>query len=259
MRSLHIGTSGWHYKHWLGNFYPAGTEPGKMLPHYLKSFRSVEINNSFYRLPTRATFENWRKATPADFTFAVKASRYLTHMKKLKDPEEPIARFFDSVSGLGKKLAVVLFQLPPSWGVNLDRFSYFLDALPKGYRYAFEFREKSWLSEPVYELLRRHNAGYCIYEIEYFQSPIVITSDFVYLRLHGPGLKYQGSYPDKTLAMWAKQVRDWEAAGKMVFVYFDNDQAGYAAYNAMTLQEMLGEKRRSRTASMGEERPRSRL
>jgi uncharacterized protein YecE (DUF72 family) len=254
MTRIHVGTSGWHYKHWLGNFYPPDLEPSKMLPHYLRSFRTVEINNSFYRLPPRETFEQWRRSTPADFNFAVKASRYLTHMKKLKDPEEPIARFFDSVAGLGRKLSVVLFQLPPAWKLNLERFEHFLNALPKGYRYTVEFREKSWLTGPVYSLLEQHNIAFCIYELEYFMSPVITTADFVYVRLHGPGLKYQGSYSDDVLRSWAKHAKKWNAEGKDVYVYFDNDQAGYAAYNAITLQRMLGQEKRVSAETRAEAR-----
>lgn len=236
---IYIGTSGWHYKHWQGTFYPAETKPKAYLPEFLKYFRTVEINNSFYKLPSATTFAEWRNSVPDDFTFAVKANRYITHMKKLKDPEEPIIRFLDAVSFLEDKLGPILFQLPPFWNVNTERLQKFLEALPAGYRYTFEFRNDSWYTEEVYALLRRHNIAFCLYELERHQSPIIDTADFIYLRLHGPGDKYEGSYSDETLWGWSRQLIEWRGGGKDVYVYFDNDQFGYAAFNAKTLQEMV--------------------
>src|SRR5438270_13006235 len=172
MAKVHIGTSGWHYKHWCGPFYAEKLPASKMLQCYVQYFDTVEINNSFYRLPEKSTFESWRESTPKNFIFAVKASRFLTHNKKLKDPENALNNFLPRAEALGEKLGPILFQLPPRWRINLERLAEFLDALPKYHRYTFEFREPSWLVPQVYELLRRHNAAFCIYELAGFHSPI---------------------------------------------------------------------------------------
>lgn len=238
-----IGTSGWHYKHWRGNFYPVGVQPADYLAHYLRSFSSVEINNSFYRLPAPETLADWRDSVPRDFVFAVKASRFITHMKKLKDPQQSFALFMQRVGVLGEKLGPVLFQLPPAWRFDEGRFRAFLEALPTTYRYTFEFRDPSWYNDRAYELLQLHRCAFCIYELEYHLSPLEVTADFVYVRLHGPGKKYDGSYADEVLAGWAERCRHWLEQDKSVYVYFDNDLHGYAPVNAARLQEMLGSKR----------------
>jgi uncharacterized protein YecE (DUF72 family) len=235
---IYVGTSGWHYNHWLGNFYPEGTKANGQLSYYIRFFKTVEINNSFYRLPTKETFENWKKSVPDDFLFVVKASRYITHMKKLKDPQLSILNFMENVISLKEKLGPILFQLPPGWKINLQRFADFLDVLPVGLRYVFEFRNETWYDPEIFKLLQRHNCAFCIYELAGHISPIEITADFVYLRLHGPGKKYQGSYTDDILNRWAQKCIVW--AGKRdVFVYFDNDQNGYAAFNALRLNELI--------------------
>jgi uncharacterized protein YecE (DUF72 family) len=238
---VHIGTSGWQYRHWCGPFYEERLSPARMLPFYLEHFDTVEVNNSFYRLPSKETFARWRQATPARFLFAVKASRFLTHMKKLKDPEQPVERLFSALEGLGPKLGAVLFQLPPGWGVNLERLEHFLSALPRGGRYALEFREPSWHQAPVYEILRRHNAAFCQFDLAGFQSPTEITADFAYVRLHGPGGAYQGSYNGAQLASWAKRIEGWRRRLRAVFLYFDNDQCGYAVRNALELKRLVRE------------------
>jgi uncharacterized protein YecE (DUF72 family) len=245
MTDLRIGTSGWHYRHWVGRFYPSGMKSAEMLAYYFERFNTVEINNSFYRLPPPETFASWKEQTPADFRFAVKGSRYLTHMKKLKEPDEAIARLHTSVKELGKKLGVVLFQLPPHWRLNLERFESFLKALPKKTRYAFEFREPSWLDARVYKLLERHNAAFCIYELAGFHTPIRVTADFTYIRLHGPTLaKYQGSYSDAVLRNWARRIEEWKQSMEAVYVYFDNDEAAHAIDNALTLKKLTGDRPR---------------
>lgn len=236
---IHIGTSGWHYKHWIGTFYPEGTKESEQLGYYIEHFKTVELNNSFYHLPAAETFKHWKEAVPGDFLFAVKASRYITHMKKLKDGKAAIEQFLGHADALGKKLGVVLFQLPPGWKVNVERFEDFLSQLPKGYRYVFEFRNETWYDEKIYALLRKFNCAFCIYELEHHRSPEEVTADFVYVRLHGPGAKYQGSYTARALGNWAKKCRAWQAEGRDVFVYFDNDQRGYAAFNAADLLRRL--------------------
>ncbi|MBK0402482.1 DUF72 domain-containing protein [Adhaeribacter sp. BT258] len=237
---IYIGTSGWHYKHWVGTFYPAGTPAQDFTNFYLRYFRTVEINNSFYKLPTLETFASWRASVPNDFVFAVKASRYITHLKKLKEPQQSTLRFFENLRGLGKKTGPVLFQLPPAWKVNPERLQSLLQILPPEHRYTFEFRDQSWYMPEIYDLLQQHNAAFCIYELAGHQSPLEVTADFVYIRLHGPSLnKYQGSYPDETLGFWAEKLLAWQSQNKSVYLYFDNDQEGYAAFNARRLQEMI--------------------
>lgn len=237
---IRIGTSGWHYKHWRGPFYTDTLPASAMLAHYLTLFDTVELNNSFYHLPRLDCVERWREATPPDFRFAVKGSRFLSHMKKLKDPEPGLEQFVPVLKAFGPKLGPVLWQLPPHWGCDVDRLAKFLEALPPGLRYTFEFREPSWHCDAVYRLLESHNAAFCVYELAGFQSPIRVTADFTYIRLHGPGRKkYQGSYSDAALRRWARRIRAWREHLQAVYVYFDNDQRAYAPYNALTLKRML--------------------
>lgn len=249
MANIRIGTSGWHYKHWVGKFYPEKLPGAKMLAYYFDRFDTVEINNSFYMLPKIETLSAWRDATPKNFEFAIKASRFLTHNKKLKEPENALNNFVPRAEALGEKLGPILFQLPPKWRINVDRLAEFLDALPKYHRYTFEFREPSWLIQPVYDLLRKHNAAFCIYELAGFHSPIEITANWTYIRLHGPGGKYQGSYGDEVMRTWAERIARWSEELKSIYVYFDNDQAGYAAFNALTLKRMVQERTGSRSAA----------
>jgi len=238
---VHIGTSGWHYKHWVGPFYPPRMPPSRMLRFYTERFDTVEINNSFYRLPTATAIEAWCRETPPGFCFAVKASRYITHNRKLNDPKETLEKFMKVVEKLEKRLGPILFQLPPSWRLNLERLENFLSGLPTDRPYAFEFRNPTWNVPEVYDVLRRHNAAYCIYELAGFQSPIQTTADFAYVRLHGPGAnKYQGDYSQKTLEDWAKRIASWTKELEHIFVYFDNDQMGIAAKNALELKAIIG-------------------
>lgn len=236
---VRIGTSGWHYKHWRDNFYPPKLNTDAMLSYYAERLDTVEINNSFYRLPTTDAVRNWVRTTPPGFLFAVKASRYITHNRKLNDPEGSFAKFMEMAEGFGEKLGPILFQLPPKWNVNAERLRAFLKALPRGNQYAFEFRHPSWLTDEVYEILHRSNAALCIYEIAGFQSPVKLTADFTYLRLHGPGERaYQGKYSAEVLRRWADQIADWRSRGCQTYVYFDNDQAGYAVQDAVELLKL---------------------
>lgn len=237
--TIYIGTSGWHYSHWKGNFYPPGVTSKQFTAHYVKFFQTVEINNSFYRLPSWETFAAWRASVPDDFLFSVKASRFITHMKKLKDPQQGLAQLLGNAQGLEEKLGPILFQLPPAWRLKQERFQAFLEALPPYYRYTFEFREPSWYDPRVYELLQARNHAFCMYELAGHMSPLEITADFVYIRLHGPEGKYAGSYSESALQWWANTCRTWASEGKDVYIYFDNDQNGYAAFNAMRLQELV--------------------
>jgi uncharacterized protein YecE (DUF72 family) len=211
-----------------------------MLDCYVGHFDTVELNNSFYRLPSDAAFDEWRKATPPNFVFAVKASRFLTHNKKLKEPENPIQNLVSRVVHLGPKLGPVLFQLPPRWAVNYERLENFLAMWPRTLRCVFELRDQTWIRSDINDLLARFRAAFCIYEIAGYHSPLTVTTDFAYVRLHGPGpAKYQNSYDEQRLRKWSRQIRDWGRELKSVYIYFDNDQAGFAAHNALTLKHMV--------------------
>jgi uncharacterized protein YecE (DUF72 family) len=225
--------------HWRGPFYPEDMPPRQFLTYYAERFDTAEINNSFYRLPTANIFGTWRDSVADDFIFAVKASRYITHMKKLKDPEEPLSRLYGAVEGLGKKLGPILFQLPPGWKFNAERLETFLDALSDKHRHTFEFRNATWFNEQTLELLRKRSAAFCIYELEGMISPKEVTADFLYVRMHGPGGKYQGRYDRETLAGWVKKFKSWARSGKDVYCYFDNDDSGHAAMNAAEMREMV--------------------
>lgn len=239
-KKIHIGTSGWSYKYWVGRFYPEKSNSEQQFKFYAKHFDTVEINNSFYKLPPRSVFENWYENSPKNFLFVVKANRFITHMLKLTKPQEPIARLFNSIDALNEKLGPILFQLPPKWKVNANRFREFLEALPKGNRYVFEFRNETWYNNEVYQIMRDYNCGFCIYELAGHISPMEITADFVYLRLHGPTeFKYQGSYSDDALKKWAKQCMEWKKEKKDVYVYFDNDHEANAPFNAITLKRIV--------------------
>jgi uncharacterized protein YecE (DUF72 family) len=237
--AYYVGTSGWHYPRWQGLFYPRDLAPAAWLGYYAQHFATVEINASFYRLPSSATARVWKNATPAGFTFAIKASRYITHMKKLRAPRASLRAFLAVTRALGNKCGPLLFQLPPRWRCNPERLAAFLKALPANRECAFELRDPSWHSPEVYALLRRYNAAFCIYELGGFESPQVITADFAYIRLHGPAAyAYGGSYSASALETWANRIRSWKKL-RRVYVYFDNDEAGYAARNALMLRTLL--------------------
>jgi uncharacterized protein YecE (DUF72 family) len=237
--SIHIGTSGWHYDHWRGPFYPNDLGPEGFLQFYASRFHTVEINNSFYQLPTEPALSAWRATVPPGFVFAIKGSRFITHMKKLKDPERSLAPFLERVALLEASLGPILFQLPPRWHFNADRLAAFLTALPGARRYTLELRDLSWINDRTLNLLAWHNVAFCIYELDGYLSPKETTADFVYIRLHGPGGPYQGCYGAQTLSGWAGAISAWSRQSRDVYCYFDNDEAGFAAQNALELQEML--------------------
>jgi uncharacterized protein YecE (DUF72 family) len=240
LADCYIGTSGWRYDHWIGSFYPESMGGGRdFLPFYADRLRAVEINNSFYQLPAEETLDRWRETVPDPFRFAAKASRYITHMKKLTDPEDTLPPFLDRMRRLGDRLGPVLFQLPPRWRFNPERLAAFLAALPDGFRYAMEFRDPSWRDDRALAALERAGVAFCIHELAGDQSPRAVTADLVYIRLHGPGQAYQGRYDTQTLAGWAGAISAWRREGRIVYCFFDNDEAGYAAENARFLAEML--------------------
>jgi uncharacterized protein YecE (DUF72 family) len=211
-----------------------------MLAHYVEKFDTVELNNTFYKLPAKTSISNWRDSTPSDFLFAVKGSRFLTHMKKLRDAEQGLNRFLEAVGVLGAKLGPVLFQLPPNWQVDKDRLASFLEFFPRELRCAFEFRNPSWDTKQIYDLLARYNAGYCIFDLAGYRSPTEVTAKFTYVRLHGPGGKYQGTYKDGELGKWARQIEKWRKTLSAIYVYFDNDDSGCAPRDGLRLKSMIG-------------------
>lgn len=237
--AIHIGTSGWHYKHWVGKFYPERFPPAQMLAWYAREFHTVEINNSFYRLPEEKTFVAWKHNVPPGFLFSVKASRFLTHIKRLKDPESSIALFFSRAIHLGSSLGPVLFQLPPKWKADVGRLEHFLSALPRGHRYVLEFRDQSWLSADVLSVLRRHGVALCLHDWRAGDWPLELTADFTYVRFHGFERQYGGNYSEQSLQKWATRIQEWSYRLYAVFAYFNNDAQGYAIDNARTLRQMI--------------------
>lgn len=237
--SIYIGCSGWHYRHWVGNFYPAGTKPTEFLKLYLKHFNTVEINNSFYRLPTEKAFITWRDAVPQNFTFSVKASRFITHNKKLKDSDIFFKNFYDRAALLNDRLGPILFQLPPGWKYNGDRLEKFLSCLHPDGNYVFEFRNNDWIREEMFSLLRKYHVGFCMHDMPGYFSPEIVTAKTVYIRFHGNGEKYSGGYSDNMLEPWTKKINEWHKNHLKVYVYFNNDIGGYAPRNAMTLKGMI--------------------
>jgi uncharacterized protein YecE (DUF72 family) len=239
-----IGTSGWSYKHWEGGmFYPPGMAASEHLPFIAAQFPTVEINYSYYQLPPRKTFAAWRSLSPSEFVFAVKASRYLTHLKKLKDPEEPLQRLLSHAGGLEEKLGPILFQFPRQWKLNLSRLSDFLAALERhaGQRYAFEFRHQSWLCSDVYGLLARANAALCLPVGWHIPLEIGLTADWTYIRFHGGAQRI--AFSEEELQPWATRIRSWLADGIDSYSYFNNDTIEHgrapAIDNAKRLRQLV--------------------
>jgi uncharacterized protein YecE (DUF72 family) len=236
---IRIGTSGWHYNDWAGPFYPADLPKSKWLQYYAEHFDTVEINNTFYRQPKPQTFTNWHKQAPKNFLYTVKANRYITHIKRLKEAEEPLERFLEGASLLKKNLGPILYQLPPSMHKDLDRLRNFLKVLPKRLIAVFEFRHKSWFSQDCYELLKEFNTGFCIHDMPGMEVPRLITSNVIYIRFHGPTGRYQGNYSKPALRDWAKWIKDNLKGKKAVYTYFNNDYNAYAVNNAKQLKDLV--------------------
>ena len=237
---VRIGCSGWQYRHWRGDFYPASLPQSRWLEHYADRFDTVEINNSFYRLPASQTFALWRKRAPKGFLYAAKASRFLTHMKKLKDPEAPIELFFTRARELGPTFGPILYQLPPRWPLNLDRLEAFLRALPPRRLHAVEFRDPSWYADEALRLLDRHRVALCLHDMHGSASGQRTVGPFVYVRFHGTS-RYSGSYADKDLRAWAEWLAGRARAGAAVFAYFNNDVGGHAPRDAVRLRTMISD------------------
>jgi uncharacterized protein YecE (DUF72 family) len=237
--SIRIGTSGWHYPHWVGAFYPAELGSKDWLHYYARHFRCVEINSTFYRLPAMDSIERWLAQTPEDFSFTLKASRYITHMKKLRDCATALSEFLSLARHFGDRLAAILLQLPPHWHANHGRLADFLRLLPDDLRFAMEFRDPSWHVGDTYRLLREYGVGFCQFELGGFHSPPVVTAELVYLRLHGPGEAYAGSYDEDALKRLADSLTAWDGEGHDVHVFFDNDRGACSVNNAFVLQQLV--------------------
>jgi len=228
-----IGTSGYQYKHWRGLFYPRDLPGRQWFAYYAKHFDTVEINNTFYGLPSAETFSAWRKQAPQGFVYVLKFSRYGSHLKRLKDPRATIKNFLQPARRLGKFLGPILVQLPPNWRVDADRLAGFLGVAPRSVRWAVEFRDSSWLCEEIFSILQSHNAALCIHDM-IKDHPRRLTADWAYLRFHGQ--RYGGSYAPEALAAQAEWIKQQLSAGKDVFAYFNNDAQGHAVRNAADLR-----------------------
>lgn len=239
MARLLLGTSGWVYNHWKGVFYPEDLPTGEWFSYYARHFDTVEINNSFYRLPSRRVFEEWRRMAPEGFDYTVKASRYITHVKKLKDPRRGLGNFYRNLDGLGDRCAAVLFQLPPRFHLNLERLEGFLEALSARYANVMEFRDETWLTDDVYSLLRRRNVALCWADSPFHPGPDERTADFSFFRRHGGHGRGKPGYSRRELEELAGRARDELDDGRDCFVYFNNDPGGFAVKNALELAEML--------------------
>lgn len=239
---IHVGTSGWSYHHWEGVLYPPGTAVGDRLGYYAQQFDTAELNSSFYRWPRNDTFAAWRRRLPHGFQLSVKAPRGLTHAKRLYAPELWVERMTSCWHELAGKRGVLLVQLAPGHARDDARLAYFLGLLPAWLRVAVEFRHPSWHHEDVFALLEGCGAAYCVMSGARLPCILRATAPFVYIRLHGPDPNhlYGGSYSDADLAWWGDRAREWTAAGKEVFVYFNNDGHGHAVRNAHTLRQLLG-------------------
>lgn len=236
---VRIGCSGWQYRHWRGRFYPRELPTDEWLEHYVRTFDTVELNNSFYRLPEADTLAAWRLRVPSDFLFAVKASRYLTHLKRLREPREPLDRLWSRAAKLGDHLGPMLYQLPPRWNRDVDRLREFVAFLPRHRLHAIEFRDPSWYHPDVRAVLDEHGVALCLHDMPGSATKPQPIGPFVYVRFHGAGGKYRGGYPGQTLHAWAQRLRGWADDRLRCFVYFNNDVGGHAPRDAARLLEMV--------------------
>jgi len=237
---IRIGTSGWHYNHWIGRFYPEKLPKDQWLEHYAQHFDTVEINSTFYHLPKEQTMVNWHDRVPAHFLFAVKASRYITHVKKLNDPQESLVRFFELADLLKRRLGPILYQLPPSLHKNLERLDAFIACLPKREHAVFEFRDRSWYEQDTFDLLNRWGVALCVHDMGDKAPPRVVTGGVVYVRFHGTNGHYAGNYPDHMLRDWADWMMSQAGNVRAIYAYFNNDVSGHAINNARTLKQIMG-------------------
>lgn len=233
----HIGTSGWTYDHWRGSFYPPDLPRARWLAYYSEHFGTVELNATFYRSMRESAFENWRRKTPTGFIWSVKANRFITHIRRLKDVRPSLEKFFTSIAPLQEKLGVVLFQLPPGLGFQKADFESFCELLPAGLKLAIEARNGQWCTEEALSCLQRHGIAWCISDTAgRYPCLEAVTADFVYIRLHGSRALYASDYTEEELTAWAEKIQTWN---RETFVYFDNDFMAYAPRNALRLKALL--------------------
>lgn len=235
---VRIGTSGWQYRHWAGSFYPRGLPLDRWLDRYVEEFDTVELNNPFYRLPEAGVFARWGRRVPVDFRFAVKASRYLTHVKRLSEPREPLERFWTRARRMGERLGPVLYQLPPRWNPNHGRLGDFLAQLPD-HPQTIEFRDRGWYTDGTFALLAAAHVSLCLHDMAGSATKPEPIGPFVYVRFHGSGQRYGGRYPSQRLAAWADRIASWSDAGLPVWAYFNNDVGGHAFRDADRLRTMV--------------------
>lgn len=238
-KSIYIGTSGWSYTGWKNVFYPDKTKPVDFLKFYAQHFDTVEVNSSFYHILKNTTVKNWINEVPEDFVFALKADRYITHIKKLEEPKETISSFIESIKPFDKKLGPVLFQLPPSFGINAQRLKKFVDILSDDFRYVFEFRNKTWFVDEIYQILREKNIALCIYNLKGFQSPFEITADFSYIRFHGTMGIGAGKYSSNEIQHLSSKIKKLASQDMEIFCYFNNDSNAESVENAKELKDSL--------------------
>ena len=235
-----VGTSGWSYPSWRGPFFPTGVMVKHHLAYYATQFATVELNGVFYRTPSLAAVRGWHDATPNDFVFAWKASKFITHWKRLTDrSRNSLALIEERLNILGPKAGPVLFQLPARFKADAERLTSFVALLNRRRRYAFEFRDSSWYDEAIFKILRRHGIALCISDHRDAPSPWLATAQHVYVRGHGPGGAYKGHYSTTALRNWARAIATWQREGRAVYVYFDNDQKSAAPADAARLRAAL--------------------
>jgi len=235
---IRIGTSGWHYNHWKELFYPAGLPKSKWFEYYAQHFDTVEINNTFYQLPKVVSLKRWYEQAPKNFLYSIKANRYITHIKRLKDTTEELRRFFDRVRLLKAKLGPILYQLPPSMHRDLDLLEGFIRSLPRKLPAVFEFRHDSWFCEDTFKLLNEFNVGFCVHDLSGKETPRVVTADIIYVRFHGPTGRYSGNYSGSMLQNWARWLKDRTKGIRSIYAYFNNDIEGHAVRNAEQLRKL---------------------
>jgi uncharacterized protein YecE (DUF72 family) len=241
MNRIRIGCSGWNYRHWRERFYPKGLPQRRWFEFYAQHFDTVEINNSFYRLPKAETFAAWREQAPPGFCYAVKANRFLTQAKKLKDCAEPLQRMMAPFCALGDRLGPILYQLPPHFRINLERLEDFLKLAPKDVTNVFEFRDPSWYVDETFALLESHGASFCVHDMKGSATKRIAVGRAAYVRLHGAGGKYWGRYSDEALLSWTDWLVAQARAGRTSWCYFNNDTHAHAIHDALTLKAMVAQ------------------
>ncbi|WP_315923472.1 DUF72 domain-containing protein [Mesorhizobium sp. SP-1A] len=236
---LRIGTSGWHYSDWWGPFYPETLKRKDALVYYAARFRATELDAPFYRTPTPGAVEKWFMSTPDDFRFAWKASKFITHSKRLLVDDASLDLLTERVKLLRQKAGPILFQLPPRMKIDRERLGAFLKRLDARYRHSFEFRHPSWYEQPIFDLLSENDASLCLSDHAAAPAPREVTADWVYIRNHGPSGRYFGSYTDIALSGWAADIRRWRGEGRDIWCFFDNDVKSAAPADAHRLIAML--------------------